>query len=583
MWLLIPALIVAGMVGVVISGYEPLMFDPSLVQEAQAAQASTVASLKQRDAKEESSKSSASVALGGGTPAPAEAVQTAAAPSVDGLADGTWTGYAACGQGNGDGWKPYYVAVTIEVKNGKVTGITDVQGTSQSDSGGALSWDPGENQSYLTWAASGRNGAAGVVSQMNSALGSGSSPSGIDAVSGATYSSAAIYNAYVAAVNKAARANGATSTNAPATASKASSDSSKKSSSNSGKKKTKKVSDSTSSSVKNKSLADGTWVGYAACGEGNEEEWSPYYVVMTVTVKNGKVTGISKVTGSSKGDTGAKSLKWNESENKAYLDWAAAGRTRGGVKYVGVVPQITTALEAGSYPASIDAVSGATYSSESLLKAFYAALKKSADAGGVTITEPTKPEKSQSAASPDPSQGASSPDSSTGSEDPASGNSPDPEDPSGSEESPDPNDPSQGDDGQTPTLYVDGAYSGYAFCKDLDEPKTYSPYYIIVEVEVVDGKIARISDVFADSEGVVDPSYKYDSSENSTYLTFAIQGVGKRVKGMVAKMQEKIDAGEDATRVDVVSSATWSSKSIVEAYGNAVSGIPLREEEGASE
>lgn len=582
MWLLIPALVVAGMVGSVISGYEPLMFDPSLVQEAQAAQASTVASLKQRDAKEEASNSSASATLGG-TPAPAEAVQTAAAPSVDGLADGTWTGYAACGQGNGDGWKPYYVAVTIEVKNGKVTGITDVQGTSQSDSGGALSWDPGENQSYLTWAASGRNGAAGVVSQMNSALGSGNSPSGIDAVSGATYSSAAIYNAYVAAVNKAARANGSTSANVPASTSAASTNSAKKSSASSGKKKAKMVSDSTSSAVKNKSLADGTWVGYASCGEGNEEEWSPYYVMVAVTVKNGKVTGISKVAGSSSGEKGAKSLKWNESENKAYLDWAAAGRTRGGVKYVGVIPQITAAIEAGSYPASIDAVSGATYSSESMLKAFYAALKKSADAGGVTIAEPTKPEKSQSAASPDPSQSSASPDPSEGSEEPASGDSPSPEQPSGSAESPNPDDSSQGSDEQSQTLYVDGTYSGYAFCKDLDEPKAYSPYYIVVEVEVVDGKIARISDVYADGEGAIDPAYKYDSSENSTYLTFAINGVGKRVKGMVAKMQEKIDAGEDATQVDVVSSATWSSKSIVEAYGNAVNSIPLREGETAEE
>ena len=542
-WLMVPTIVIAVMVGLVVTGYDPLTFDPALVKQAQAAQK---ANLKTHDAEKEATGESVPV----GTLAPPSAVQTAAAPSANlELADGTWTGYAACGQGNPDGWKPYYVAVTIQVKDGKVVRITNVSGSSKSDSGSALSWDPNENQAYLDWADSGRGGSSGVTSQINSTLSSGKSVSGVDTVSGATYSSVAIYNAYVAAVNKAAKANG--------NKAKSKKTKQKKPSKSKGKKpSSKKVGDDSSNDLAKSALADGSWIGYAACGEGNEEEWSPYYVAVSVEVSGGKVQAVKSVIGTSKGEAGAKALNWKESENKAYLDWASNGRTRGGVHYTGVVDQITASIKAGAIPASIDTVSGATYSSEAIFRAFYAALKKSAAAAGSAIDEPSDIPPTQ------PGEGDDTP-----GDNPSGGS----EDPSGGDE------PSPGGDEPVDAL-VDGTYSGHAFCRDLDSPSAYSPYYIIVEIEVAGGRIAKVSNVYADSEGVIDSRYRYDSSENSTYLDFAINGVGRRVKGMVAKMQEQLDAGGDPTSVDVVSSATWSSKSIVEAYKSAAASVPLAED-----
>ncbi len=588
-WFLAPALMLAVMVGVAVAGYEPLSFDPTLLQRAEAAQESTATKLKTHDAQEEATGANADLPLPG-TPAPAEAALTASAPKMEGLADGTFTGYAVCGQGNPDGWKPYYVAVTIQVKDGKVVRITDVRGASQADGGATLAWDAAENQAYLNWASNGRGGAAGALSQINAALSAGRSPSGIDTVSGATYSSTAIYNAYAAAVGKSAKAGGAAaSASVPAASTSPQGGSTKQDSSNTQqanqKKKKTKADTGDTNAVKDKKLADGSWTGYAACGVGNDEEWSPYYVKVVIRVKNGKVIDISSVTGTSKGETGGKALNWNESENQAYLTWAADGRVRGGVQYTGVVAQLKPGLAKGNFATSVDTVSGATYSSDAIFKAFYAALRKSAKAGGATVPRPSDSDGKKPGDSTDAS--GDSGDSSTTDESGESGASDDSGDSGtsgdsgatdsgdsgktdGSDDSGDSSD--QGDSGQL----VDGTYTAHAFCKDLDSPSAYSPYYILVDVEVAGGKIVRIANVRADSTGQVDPRYRYDSGENATYLNFAINGVGKRVKGMVAKIQEKLDAGADAASidVDVVSSATWSSKSILEAFKKAAASVP---------
>ena len=557
-WLMIPSLVVAAFLGVAISSYEPLEIDPNLIGQANAAQG---VNLKTIDADEKASDEPP------GTPAPEGALQTTAGiVASSGLRDGMWTGYAACGKGNPDGWKPYYVAVTIQVKNGKVVRIVKVEGTSRSDSGGSLSWDASENQAYLTWASSGRAGQTGVTDQLNAKIGASKSISGVDTVSGATYSSVAIYNAYAAAVNK---AKGSDSTAKDKKAKKPKK--SKKS-----KKSKKKTSSEDSSKLKDKTLADGSWTGYAACGMDNEEEWNPYYVAVTITVKKGKVTSVSKVVGSSTGESGSSKLNWNKSENQTYLDWAAQGRKRSGTWYEGVANQIEAALASGSYPSSVDVVSGATYSSDAVFKAFYAALKKSAEVGGAEVVEPDDGQgKSQDDSGDTPGGNSQGGSGDGGSYDPSG-----PDD-SGDPDNPDnPDDPSDPGEDQETTRLVDGTYSAYAFCKDLDDPSLFSPYYIVLEIEVAGGKVAQISNVYADSEGTIDPHYKYDSSENSIYLNIAINGVGKKMKGMVAKIQEKLDAGEDTSSVDVVSGATWSSKSIQEAFNKAVASVPEEVIEG---
>lgn len=504
LWLLAPALALLATTAFAAAGYEPLVFDASLydVEQAQAAELQTV--------------DAAAIEAAGAQP-----VTTEEAPPLvgaDKLSDGTWTGYAACGTGNPDGWKPYYVAVTIQVADGAVAGITDISGTSRGNAGSAaLNWDAAENQSYLSKA------AASVRGQIESALAAGSTTTAIDTVSGATYSSASIYNAYVDALNKAGGSGGAASTMATPAPS-------------AGDKKPKAVKASQNAGDAIDDLADGTWVGYAACGVGNAENWKPYYVATTVKVKKGKVSKITKIFGTSTGDAGDKKLSWDAAENQTYLTWALEGRTRGSVTYRGVRDQLDAAIAAGKTPASIDAVSGATYSSEAVYRSYFAALKKSAAAAGAEVEEP------------------------------APGAVEKPATPPASPELPAPEVPAVDDD----LVIPDGVYEAYALCEDKDAPGTYAPYYIFVEIEAQGGRITAVRNVYGDAEGKVDPACVYDAHENASYLNKAILGAGLFSKGVRAQIQEKLDAGEKVEVIDTISGATWSSYSIFEAYLKAV-------------
>ena len=168
--------------------------------------------------------------------------------------------------------------------------------------------------------------------------------------------------------------------------------------------------------------------------------------------------------------------------------------------------------------------------------------------------EPEIPASERDPEGPDPGE--------TGSDDPDN-----PTDPSG-DSGDDPGDV-PGDD-STEDALVDGTYSGYAFCEDGDNPSEWGAYYIFVTIEVENGKVARIADIYADDKGEVDPHYVYDASENSVYLNKAVNDKSSRTKGMKSKIQAKIDAGADTSDISTVSGATWSSKAILQAYANAV-------------
>lgn len=504
LWLLAPTLALLATTAFAASGYEPLVFDASLydVEQAQAAELQTVdaAAIEAQNA---------------------QPVETDPAAEVDGsavLSDGMWTGYAPCGVGNPDGWKPYYVAVTIQVNDGAVTGITGISGTSRGNAGSAaLNWDAAENQSYLSKA------AGSVRGQIESAIAAGSTTASIDTVSGATYSSASIYNAYVDALNKAGGGAGAAS--AMATPSSSAADEAPK---------TMEGAQDDEAAIDE--LADGAWTGYAACGVGNTEGWKPYYVATTVKVKKGKVSKISKIVGTSAGDKGDKKLSWDAAENQTYLTWALEGRTRGSATYQGVRAQLDAAIAAGKTPTSIDAVSGATYSSEAAYHSYFAALKKSAAAAGSKVEEP----ESGSVEKPTPPPASPEPEA--------------PEVPVVDEE----------------LVIPDGVYEGYALCEDKDAPTAYAPYYIFVEIEASGGRITTVRNVYGDAEGKVDSSCVYDAHENASYLNKAILGAGLFSKGVKAQIQEKLDAGEAVEGIDAISGATWSSRSIFEAYVKAV-------------
>lgn len=510
LWLLLPLLMFVGVTAFAVSGYEPLEFDASLydVPTAQAAELQTV------DA----------AAIEAENVQPADVEPLAAVEGDAELTDGTWTGYAPCGQGNPDGWKPYYVAVTIQVLDGKVAAISDISGTSMGNAGEAvLHWDAAENQRYLDAAV---QGSGGVKAQIEAALAAGSTTTSVDAVSGATYSSVSVYNAYADAVSK---ASGGKSTVAaqetPQTAGDAAAQPAKK---------TK----APAAAAKIGALADGTWIGYAACGEGNPDDWKPYYVQVGITVRDGAVVAVEKIAGCSTGDSGQKKLSWDAAENQVYLDWAIEGRTRGGKVYEGVRDQIETAIAQGKNPTAVDAVSGATYSSDAILTAYYEALGKSAEEAGSTTEKPSAP----TVVKP------TEPDTPT---------------------VPTPVVPTLPEGEDTPAI-PDGIYEGYALCRDEDAPTAYAPYYIVTEIEVVNGKVARVGEVYGDEEGEIDPAYVYDSHENASYLNKAIKGSGLFTKGVKTQIQEKLDAGAPVEGIDTVSGATWSSLSIIEAYVKAV-------------
>ena len=523
-WLLLPTLLVLCGVAWAVGQYEPLVFDPSLYETADEA----------AEVELETVDAAALEAAGASGKASTSA---AAAAAVGSLADGTWVGYAACGKGNDDGWKPYYVAVAVTVKDGAVKRIEKVYGSSTGDSGdAALAWDSAENQAYLDWASGGRTvggiSYTGVTTQLVASIANGTeTPSSIDTVSGATYSSEAIFEAYYAALSKAAAAAGSSlGTSASASASTVASAAA-------GIASTVKASVDTSTLG---TLADGSYTGHAACGVGNEDDWQPYYVAVTIAVADGVVTGIESIEGSSTGGDGDEELSWDADENQAYLAYAIDGRTRKGTYYEGVRAQLAAYIAAGEYPSSIDAVSGATYSSEAIFEAYYDALQQAAEAAGSALEVPD------------------------GGDDAGAGAEGD-----ATEDTADDADSTEEDGYTVATDLVDGSYYGAALCEDEDNPSEYSPYYVIVKIAVAGGVVTEVTSIYGDAAGLVDPDCLYDASENGSYLSRASAGTLKK-SGVKKQIQDLIDAGGagyvSESTVDVISNATWSSYAIIHAY-----------------
>ena len=108
-----------------------------------------------------------------------------------------------------------------------------------------------------------------------------------------------------------------------------------------------------------------TYTGTATTTPDEDGDFTAYLLTAKVTVEGGKITAITAEGG---GD-----------ENAKYLGWAVSGRTRGGKDYVGVPAQlIGKTVEEVTALSTIDAVSGATCSSNSILEAVQTALKNPA-------------------------------------------------------------------------------------------------------------------------------------------------------------------------------------------------------------
>lgn len=183
---------------------------------------------------------------------------------------------------------------------------------------------------------------------------------------------------------------------------------------------------------------------------------------------------------------------------------------------------------------AVDAVSGATFSSEGILEAIEDALAEAERA----TNKDSEDESSKSDSDDSSNQDSSSQeDSDTNSSDESSDQ----------EESSSPV-----DDGK----YIDGEYVGVAICYPNDEEE-FESYSLSVTVRIQDGKIVEIADVGS-------AAADYDA-DNEWYIKRAVNGTSK-IPGVVSQILEN----QTADDVDVVSGATCSSDAIIQAVLEAL-------------
>ena len=101
------------------------------------------------------------------------------------------------------------------------------------------------------------------------------------------------------------------------------------------------------------------------------DAFEPYYLAMTVAVKDGKASAIKDVHGTNKATDEDAVLGEYDESNDAYLEWAAFGRVVRGKEYTGIVKQL---IDLRTNPSDVDVVSRSTYSSKAIVKAYEKAL-----------------------------------------------------------------------------------------------------------------------------------------------------------------------------------------------------------------
>ena len=233
-----------------------------------------------------------------------------AAPA-EGYEDGTYTGSAAC---SGEQFKEYSVTANVTIKNGKISAV-EISSTAK-----------GTNLKQFM--------SRDEIKNLPSLIVSKNGTSGVDAVSGATYSSHAIFNAVNDALSKA-----------------------KKNSSSTEKKEEttteKKEETTTENPDEGKNYKNGTYKVSVSCEPDEDEDFDPYTISMDITIKKDKITEISNITANT------------NSTNKAYTNDAKKG--------------MVSKIVANGNADGVNTVAGATCSSKAIKdacqKAFNAAKK----------------------------------------------------------------------------------------------------------------------------------------------------------------------------------------------------------------
>ena len=264
-----------------------------------------------------------------------------AAPA-EGYEDGTYTGSAAC---SGEQFKEYSVTANVTIKNGKISAV-EISSTAK-----------GTNLKQFM--------SRDEVKNLPSLIVSKNGTSGVDAVSGATYSSHAIFNAVNDALSKAKKNSSSTEKKEETTTEKKEETTTEKKEETTTEKKeetttekkeettTEKKEETTENPDEGKNYKNGTYKVSVTCDPDEDEDFDSYTISMDITIKKDKITEISNITANT------------NSTNKAYTNDAKKG--------------MVSKIVANGNADGVNTVSGATCSSKAIKdacqKAFNAAKK----------------------------------------------------------------------------------------------------------------------------------------------------------------------------------------------------------------
>ena len=261
---------------------------------------------------------------------------------AEGYEDGTYTGSAAC---SGEQFKEYSVTANVTIKNGKISAV-EVSSTAK-----------GTNLKQFM--------SRDEIKNLPSLIVSKNGTSGVDAVSGATYSSHAIFNAVNDALSKAKKNSSSTEKKEETTTEKKEETTTEKKEETTTEKKeetttekkeettTEKKEETTENPDEGKNYKNGTYKVSVTCDPDEDEDFDSYTISMDITIKKDKITEISNITANT------------NSTNKAYTNDAKKG--------------MVSKIIANGNADSVNTVAGATCSSKAVKdacqKAFNAAKK----------------------------------------------------------------------------------------------------------------------------------------------------------------------------------------------------------------
>ena len=240
----------------------------------------------------------------------------------EGYADGTYTGSAAC---KGEQFKEYSVTANVTIKNGKISAV-EISSTAK-----------GTNLKQFM--------SRDEIKNLPSLIVSKNGTSGVDVVSGATYSSNAIFNAVNDALSKAKKNSSSTTKKEETTTTEKKEDTTteKKEDTTTEKKEdttTEKKEDTTEDPDEGQNYKNGTYKISVTCEPDEDEDFDSYTISMDITIKKDKITEITNITANT------------NSTNKAYTNDAKKG--------------IVSKIISKGTSEGVDTVAGATCSSKAI-------------------------------------------------------------------------------------------------------------------------------------------------------------------------------------------------------------------------